>query len=135
MLRLMADNDVVGHVDRLGFLCQTPQWVEFWRYLGCVVCSFENLGLAADASDAEIWRACQANQVILITGNRSAKSPDSLDATIHEENDAHCLPVLTLSNRDRVLHDREYAEAVVERLLEVLLEVEQLRGTGRLFLP
>ncbi len=134
MIRLMADNDVLGHVNRLAAICQTPEWVEFWRDLGCVLDTFHDLGLSTDASDAEIWRACQANQIILITGNRAAKSSDSLDATIREENDAKCLPVLTLSNRDRVLQDRDYAEAVVERLFEILLEIDRLRGTGRLFL-
>jgi hypothetical protein len=30
---------------------------------------------------------------------------------------------------------REYAERVATRLLAVLLDVEQYRGTGRLYLP
>ena len=34
-----------------------------------------------------------------------------------------------------LLSSREYAERVATRLLEVLLDVEQYRGTGRLYLP
>jgi hypothetical protein len=45
------------------------------------------------------------------------------------------LPVLTLADPDRIHREREYAELVVERLFEVLIDVNALRGTGRLYLP
>jgi hypothetical protein len=135
MLRLMADNDVLGHVSRLAYLCQTPEWIEFWRDLGCVLYTFGDFGLSPDAKDAKIWEVCQANDVILITGNRSGKDPDSLDATIRQANQASCIPVMTISDARRISRDRDYANAVIERLFEFLLEIENLRGTGRLFLP
>jgi len=43
--------------------------------------------------------------------------------------------VLTLSEPQRVLSSRTYANRVVERLVEYLIDVENLRGTGRLYLP
>jgi hypothetical protein len=43
--------------------------------------------------------------------------------------------VLTLSEPQRVLSSRAYARRVVERLVEYLIDVENLRGTGRLYLP
>ena len=135
MVRIMADNDVLGHVRHLAYICQSRDWIEFWRGLSCVVYSFDDFGLQADASDSDVWQICQDNDVILITGNRTAKGPDSLETTIREHNDASCLPVLTISDADRIAHDREYAMAVVERLFEILLDIDLVRGTGRLFLP
>ena len=135
MLRIMSDNDVRGHVARLIDLCQTPAWLELWQGLECVVLTFAELGLAEDSSDDVVWRTCQDSGVILITGNRNADSPESLEAVIQREGRPNSLPVLTLADRDRIVRDRTYAESAVERLLEVLLEIEDLRGTGRLFLP
>ena len=44
-------------------------------------------------------------------------------------------PQLTISEPQRMLSIRAYAHRVVERLLEYLIDVENLRGTGRLYLP
>jgi hypothetical protein len=73
--------------------------------------------------------------VILITNNRNSDSPDSLEATIRRYNTAHSLPVFTIADLDKFRMNRSYAERVLERLLEYLLEIEGVRGTGRLFLP
>jgi hypothetical protein len=43
--------------------------------------------------------------------------------------------VLTLADPDRVGRDARYAEGVVERLFDILIDVDTLRGTGRLYLP
>jgi hypothetical protein len=42
---------------------------------------------------------------------------------------------LTISAPQRILSSRAYARRMVERLLEYLIDVENLRGTGRLYLP
>ena len=47
----------------------------------------------------------------------------------------HSLPVFTLANEQRVLRDRLYAEAVADRLLEFLFDIDSYRGTGRLYVP
>ena len=135
MLRMMADNDVVGQVRVLVQICESAPWDEFWRGTQCELLTFADLGLAEDATDAQLWRACQENDVLLITGNRDAEGPESLEATIRRHNAERCLPVLTLADQDRILRDSLYAETVVERLLEVLFDLDNLRGTGRLYLP
>jgi hypothetical protein len=135
MLRMMSDNDVQGHVSRLMDICQSPPWVELWRDLYCVLCTFEDFDLSADASDAEIWQTCQDNDVLLITGNRNAEGPESLEVTIRERNTADSLPVLTLTAPDRIGRDAPYAQSVVERLFDILIDVDVLRRTGRLYLP
>jgi hypothetical protein len=135
MLRIMSDHDVQGHVSRLMDICQAPPWAELWRELECIVCTFDDLDLAEDASDAVVWRACQASEVLLITGNRNADSPESLETTIRQHNRSDSLPVLTLANPNRIAYDHQYAESVVERLFDVLVDVNAFRGCGRLFLP
>ena len=135
MLRIMADNDVAGYVLHLVRLCESEPWREVWSELGCEVFTFNDLSIAEDATDAEIWQACQTNEVVLITGNRNADDPQSLEVTIRERNHERCLPVLTLADIDRIHADRTYADTVVQRLLEILLDLDTLRGTGRLYLP
>jgi len=82
-----------------------------------------------------VWEACQREQVILLTANRNDDGPDSLEATIQQHNTPASLPVFTLANEQRVLRDRLYAEAVADRLLELLFDIDSYRGTGRLYLP
>jgi hypothetical protein len=135
MLRIMSDNDVRGHVSRLMDICQASPWAELWRDLECVLCSFEDLELPENATDAAVWQACQSGGVLLVTGNRNAEGQESLEVTIRRQNRPDCLPVLTLADPDRITRDRQYAESVVERLFDVLIDVEVFRGTGRLFLP
>jgi hypothetical protein len=43
--------------------------------------------------------------------------------------------VFTIGNVERLLHSREYANAVAARLLDYLLDIDRARGAGRLYLP
>ena len=84
MMRVMSDNDVGGHFGVLMLLCRTSIWQELWNELEVEVCTFSDLHLPENASDAAVWRACQQNGVVLITGNRRAEGDDSLEATIRK---------------------------------------------------
>ena len=106
-----------------------------WEGLHLANVSFADLGLHADASDRAVWEVCQREQVILLTANRNDAGPDSLEATLQQHNTPHSLPVFTLANDQRVLRDRLYAEAVADRLIEFLFDIDSYRGTGRLYLP
>jgi hypothetical protein len=97
--------------------------------------TFRDLGLAPDASDALLWQRCQEEQIILITANRNNDGPDSLEATLRTQNRPDSLPVFTVADAERVLHSGEYVGRVVERLLDYLLDIDNYRGTGRLYLP
>jgi hypothetical protein len=70
---------------------------------------------------------------VLITNNRNDDSPDSLEATIRQHNTPNCLPVFTIGNLDNFRLNRAYAEQVLKRLFEYLLDIDSVRGTGRLF--
>jgi hypothetical protein len=93
------------------------------------------VGLSAAASDRDIWHRCQAEQLILVTDNRNDDSPESLEATIRQFGVADSLPVFTIANLRRLGADRAYAERVVVSFYDYLLRIDEVRGTGRLYLP
>ncbi|MCP4109727.1 MAG: ACP S-malonyltransferase [Desulfobacteraceae bacterium] len=91
-------------------------------------------GLPDDSNDRDIWRFAQKHGMILLTGNRRMIGKNSLERTIREENNATSLPVLTISNVKRMV-ERKYREQCKTQLLEVVLDLENYFGTGRIFIP
>lgn len=135
MPTIMADHDIEGQVRALLRLLTSAAWYEVWHGLAMRVESFASLGLPENMPDAALWQFCQTQQIILITGNRNKAGTEALEAVIERNSTPTSLPVLTIGTPPRVLSSREYAERVASRLLEVLLDVEQYRGIGRLYLP
>lgn len=132
---ILADIHMKGPVADLARAMQGPTWVEFWNDLDLDLVTFEDVGLTATTTDEEIWHKCQEQQLVLITNNRNQESPDSLEATIRRYNGPKSLPVFTIGDLDRFRKDRVYAERVLERFYECLVDMETLLGTGRVFLP
>ena len=132
---ILAEVNTRGPVEDLVREMQTANWVEFWRYLGLALFHFEDVGLEEAATDLEIWQKCQERQLILITDNRNKDSTDSLEATIQQLNAPTSLPVFTIADLGKFRKSRAYAERVVISLYESLLDIDSLRGTGRLYLP
>lgn len=135
MIRIMADHNIEGHVELLLRIWTSDAWRALWEELEIEIESFERLGLRYNTSDRELWRICQQQQIILITANRNDDGHDSLETTIRELNTLESLPVLTVADPDAVLLDAVYAERVAVQVLEYLIEMDNLRGTGRLFVP
>jgi hypothetical protein len=135
MLSVMADHDVEGQVKILLRVLMSDVWRDFWIDLGYQIESFESLGIATNTPDVHLWRLCQERDIVLITGNRNKEGTESLEATIEQLGTPESLPVLTIGEPNRIFSSREYAHQAAERLLEYLDGMENLRGTGRLFLP
>ncbi len=135
MQGLLADANIMGHVEYLARLMQTGSWAGFWQDLGLVLRHFADVGLSLSATDLEIWQRCQAEQLLLVTDNRNADSPDSLEAVIRLHNAPQSFPVFTIADVDKLRTSRDYAERAMIRLYEYLLDIDNLRGAGRLFLP
>jgi hypothetical protein len=76
----------------------------------------------------------QTRGLLLLTVNRNMREPDSLEQTIREENTATSLPVITIGSPDR-LDEKSYREACAVRLVEIVLDLEDYRGTGRIYIP
>ena len=135
MKGLIADANIQGQVEYLVQRMQAEPWAEFWKALGLLLRRFEEVGLSASASDLEVWNVCQAEHLILITDNRNLDSEDSLEATIRRNNTPDSLPVFTIEDMNEFRMNNSYVERVVETLYDHLLRIDDIRGTGRLYLP
>jgi hypothetical protein len=114
---------------------QAETWAEFWRALGLVLRRFEDVGLSASATDLDVWNVCQTEHLILITDNRNLDSEDSLEATIRRNNTPEPSPVFTIADMNEFRTNSFYVERVVEALYDCLMRSDEVRGTGRLYLP
>jgi hypothetical protein len=132
---ILADNNVIGQVAYLVQLMQAAPWGDFWIELGLVLCRFDDVGLAPNAADVEIWQRCQVEKLILITDNRNEDTPDSLVAAIRNLNNPRSLPVFTIADLEKFSVSREYQERVVIALYDYLLRIDEVRGAGRLYVP
>lgn len=97
--------------------------------------TFDALDLPADSDDRVVWQLAQRNQMVLLTANRSMKGKDSLEQVMREESTEESLPVLTVSNADRLLNDPDHRGRCVESIVEIALSLDSYRGTRRLFIP
>lgn len=96
--------------------------------------TFAEVDLPFDCSDRTFWRFAQAQNMVILTGNRNEDDPDSLGITLAQEGTSISLPVLTIG-RVGGLEEREYRERCAYRLLEILLELDSKRGLGRIYIP
>lgn len=96
--------------------------------------TFEGIGLSADSNDRVVWRFAQTNGMLLITANRNAKGEDSLEQVMREENQPTSFPIITIGDPDRV-NESDYRERCVERLVEIVIDIQDYMGSGRLFIP
>jgi hypothetical protein len=92
-------------------------------------------GLSESSTDREVWNVCQAEQLILITDNRNLDSEDSLEATIRRNNTPTSLPVFTIADMSEFRTDNSYVELEIESLFDYLVRIDDVRGTGRRYLP
>jgi len=108
---------------------------EGWlKLLNIPMLTFTDVGLRIDSSDRDVWRFAQEHHLILLTGNRNQAGEDSLEQTIRDENTSTSLPVVTVSVVDR-LKERVYREQCAERLAEIILDIENNLGLGRIYIP
>ena len=96
--------------------------------------TFESIGLPADSNDRVVWRFAQTNGMLLLTANRNAKGEDSLEQVMREENQPTSFPIITIADPDRV-NESEYRERCIERLVEIVIDIQDYMGAGRLFIP
>jgi hypothetical protein len=101
-------------------------------YLPIRFVHFADVNLPTTSNDRIVWRFAQARGMLLLTGNRNMKGGNSLEATLREEFTADSLPVLTISDADR-LAEREYRERCAYQLFDIVLDLGIFRGTTRLY--
>ena len=116
-MNFLIDHNLRGHaVILLGNLTASG-WLDL---ISIRFIMFEEIGLSIDSDDRVVWRVAQANQMLLLTANRSMKGRNSLEQVMREENTPTSLPVVTIANIDRLLAEPEYRERCVNRLVVFL---------------
>lgn len=131
---VLPDNDVTGIVAVLRWILEADEWREYSQAIGLRFTSFGSLSLSRDATDRQVWDKCQSLGVVLITANR-AGGIGSLDEVIQECGRQTSLPVITLSDPQRIQTDGEYASRAAMQLLDYVERIDSLLGAGRLFIP
>jgi hypothetical protein len=135
VITLLVDANLDGHAELLEMRLGTDTWRELRDYLGLQLLHFEAAGLDRGAKDDAVWRFCKEQGYYLLTANRNQESDDSLEATIRREGKPESLPVFTLADAERIYQSAAYLDRIAEQLLDYLLNQENYRGAGRLFLP
>ncbi|MBF2001815.1 MAG: DUF5615 family PIN-like protein [Synechococcales cyanobacterium M58_A2018_015] len=97
--------------------------------------TFREIELPADSSDRVVWQTAQDNQMILLTANRNMKGEGSLERTLREDNTSNSLPIVTIASLDRFRSEPGYRSQCADRIIEILLDIENYTGVGRIFIP
>jgi hypothetical protein len=128
----LVDHNLEGHALILSGSIANLGWLEL---LPIRFTTFEEVALSITSDDRVVWRFAQVNQMILLTANRSMKGRNSLEQVMREENTSTSLPVVTIGNADRILSDPDYRNRCVDRLIEIVLDIDDYRGSRRIFIP
>lgn len=133
---ILGDNNLQGQMRiNLATIENDETWREIWQSLNLSLLTFGDLGLMPDLPDAMLWEICQQQQIILDTANRNAEGADSLEVTLRTRNTPASLPVFTVADAARLMYSHDHVQRVVAQLLDYLMNIDNLRGTGRLYLP
>jgi hypothetical protein len=128
---VLIDHNIEWQATLLWSTLRAEGWLELYPL---EILMFHDVGLAHESNDRDLWRFAQKSRMILLTANRNMDGKNSLEQTIREENTPTSLPVLTISQEVR-LREREYRTRCAERLLEIVLDIENYLGVGRIFIP
>lgn len=130
-MNFLIDHNLKGQATLLWGTIAAEGWLEV---LPIRFVLFEEVGLSENSSDRIVWEFAQTNQMIILTANRNMKGVDSLEQLIREENTTTSLPVVTVGNKER-LDEQIYRERCAIRLVEILFDLENYLGVGRLYIP
>lgn len=135
MRGLLADANSEGSLRAILRVCRSPGWRDIWLELRVPAFAFKDFSLDPEIKDDVLWQFCQDEGLILFTDNRNEIGATSLGRAIREKGTAQSLPVLTTADSRRVLTDRAYTAKAAERMIDILMDIDLYRGTGRLYLP
>lgn len=128
---ILLDHDIEGRAKYLQAGLRETGWD---RDLTIEFVFLSDLGLPDDSNDQDIWRFAQQHRLLLITNNRNKEDEASLEATIERENTPDSLPVITLSEANRLVFP-DYRQQTAHKLAEVIIYLENYLGVGRIYIP
>lgn len=131
-MKVLVDHNLRGHSVVLAGSLAASGWLDL---ISIRFVLFEEVGLEVNSNDRIVWQYAQANEMILLTANRSMKGKDSLEQVMREESTSASLPVITVGNIDRLLAEPGYRDRCVNRLVDIIVDIEDYRGARRIFIP
>ena len=131
-MKILVDHNLRGHSVVLAGRLAASGWLDL---ISIRFVLFEEIGLEVNSDDRVVWRCAQANEMILLTAYRSMKGEDSLEQVMREENTPTSLPVITIGNINRLLAEPEYRDRCVNRLVDIVVNIEDYEGARRIFIP
>lgn len=131
MIKLLLDRDMEGPGSILWGMLTVEGWVSFFSLHLVALAQV----LPEEIPDDEVWRFAQAHQMIFLTHHLSRAQGDLLEHVIRTENQPSSFPVVSIVHVPLLTIDRNYQEICLDRLLEILENLEYYKGTGRLFIP
>ncbi|HZS44327.1 MAG TPA: hypothetical protein VFC63_04445 [Blastocatellia bacterium] len=130
-LRILLDHDLEGRKIFLEAGLKETGWDQ---YLTFEFIRLRDLNLSEESTDQQIWSFVQRERLVFITNNRNRDDATSLQATIEIENTSTSLPVLTISDQNKLLL-AEYRQQVADSLATIIIDLESYLGVGRIYLP
>ena len=131
MIAVLVDHNVEGQAALLVSTLATDGWLKLGLF---ELITFVDAGLPYTSGDRAVWRFVQERGMLLLTSNRNMDGEDSLEQTIRDENQATSLPVVTIADVARIV-EKTYREQCATRLAEVVFDLEDHLGAGRLYIP
>lgn len=130
---VMSDHNCEGQADAI---FQSLRHHGLLPLLPIQLLLFGEVDLHPKTGDRQVWQFCQDNGYLLLTGNRTADDgARSLDYVIRTLLKEDSLPVITIGNLNRVMVDPTYCWRCAENLAEIILDLDRVRGTPRLYIP
>lgn len=130
-MNFLIDHNIEGYARILLSSIASQGWLEL---ISINFISFKDIDLSTSSSDRIVWCVAQENKMILLTANRNMDGEDSLEQVLREENSLDSLPIITIGSVER-LNEPNYRERCVDRILEIVLDIENVIGVGRLYIP
>ncbi len=127
----LIDHNIEGQSKRLWGTIQDEGWLDLVKIR---FVTFEEVQLPIESSDRIVWCFAQEYKMIILTANRKMKGRDSLEEIIRSENTVNSLPVITIENVDR-MNERVYREQCAARIIDIMIDLENLIGVGRIYIP
>ena len=105
--------------------------------MGIRFVTFQTLQLSPQLDDRKLWILCQRDGWVLLTDNRNDEGIDSLQATLADSWQPGALPVLTLSSKNRLEQNPDFADRVATDIAELLFGIIDMeyRYQPRIFIP
>jgi predicted nuclease of predicted toxin-antitoxin system len=128
---VLADRNIEGQSLVLWGILAKEGWLDM---VPARLATFKDLGLPFTATDAELWYFAQRGQMIILTDNRNMAGEHSLEQVIRERNTPDSMPVLTIGKTTR-LDEKNYRERCAYRIVEILADLDDYLGSGRIFIP